>query len=263
MIEFRHVHKAFGDLVVLDDVSVTIPERKITMIIGPSGTGKSVFIKLMVGLMRPDAGEVVVDGQEISRLSRRELYAVRRRFGVLFQDGALFDSMSVGDNVAFPLREHTRLSEERIQEIVGEKLAAVGMPHSACRRPSELSGGMRKRAALARAIVMDPDIVVFDEPSSALDPVTADSIDNLILEMQRRLQCTFVAVSHDIESTFKIADYIGMLWRGRLVAFGSKDEVMNMDEPVLRQFFNRRAEGPIQIVPPLCEEGPARPAGAP
>ena len=254
MIEFRHVSKSFGDLVVLDDLSCEIPEGKITMIIGPSGTGKSVFIKLLVGIVKPDSGDVIVDGHVISSLSTNELYEVRKKFGVLFQDGALFDSMSVGENVAFPLREHTRLSDAEIARIVSDKLNAVGMPNSECRLPSELSGGMKKRAALARAIVMEPDIVVFDEPSSALDPVTADSIDNLILEMQRRLQCTFVVVSHDIESTFKIADYIGMLWQGKLIAFGEKDEIMNMNNEVIRQFFSRRADGPIQIVPPICKD---------
>jgi phospholipid/cholesterol/gamma-HCH transport system ATP-binding protein len=254
VIEFKNVYKSFGNFVVLDDLSCVIPEGKITMIIGPSGTGKSVFIKLLVGLEKPDKGEVVVDGHKISHLSPTELYDVRKNFGVLFQDSALFDSMNVGDNVAFPLQEHTKLSKGEIAEVVSEKLTAVGMPNSECRWPSDLSGGMKKRVALARAIVMEPDIVVFDEPSSALDPVTADSIDNLILEMQHRLKCTFVVVSHDIESTFKIADYIGMLWQGKLVAFGPKDEVMNMDNKVIRQFFNRSSEGPIQIVPPMCED---------
>jgi phospholipid/cholesterol/gamma-HCH transport system ATP-binding protein len=254
VIEFRNVCKSFDDLVVLDNVSCVIPEGKITMIIGPSGTGKSVFIKLLVGLEKPDSGEVIVDGQTISRLSSKDLYEVRKKFGVLFQDGALFDSMPVSENVAFPLREHTRLSEKEISEIVAEKLAAVGMANSQCRWPNELSGGMKKRVALARAIVMEPDIVIFDEPSSALDPVTADSIDNLILEMQHRLKCTFVVVSHDIESTFKVADYIGMLWCGKIIAFGTKDEVMNLNNKVVRQFFSRSSEGPIQIVPPICED---------
>ncbi len=253
MIEYRNVSKSFGDLVVLDDLSCRIPDGKITMIIGPSGTGKSIFIKLLVGLEKPDRGEVVVDGHVISSLPDRALYEVRKKFGVLFQDGALFDSMSVEENVAFPLREHTRLSEREIREIVAEKLAAVGMPQSGCSWPNELSGGMRKRVALARAIVMEPDIVVFDEPSSALDPVTADSIDNLILEMQHRLKCTFIVVSHDIESTFKIADYIGMLWQGKLIAFGTREEVRQMQNEVVQQFFSRSSQGPIQIVPPVCE----------
>ncbi len=253
MIEYRNVSKAFGDLVVLDDVSCRIPEGKITMIIGPSGTGKSIFIKLLVGLMKPDAGEVIVDGEVISKMPSGELYEFRKKFGVLFQNGALFDSMSVGDNVAFPLREHTNLPEEEICEIVAEKLAAVGMANSDCRWPSELSGGQRNRVGLARAIALEPHIVVFDEPSSGLDPVTADSIDNLILEMQQRSKCTFIVVSHDIESTFKIADYIGMLWGGELVAFGTKEEIRTMDNDVVRQFFSRSSEGPIQIVPPVCE----------
>lgn len=253
MIEYRNVSKAFGDLVVLDDVSCVIPEGKITMIIGPSGTGKSIFIKLLVGLLKPDAGEVIVDDKVISKMPSGELYKFRKKFGVLFQNGALFDSMNVGENVAFPLREHTDLQEEEIVEIVAEKLAAVGMADSECRWPSELSGGQRNRVGLARAIALEPHIVVFDEPSSGLDPVTADSIDNLILEMQRRSKCTFIVVSHDIESTFKIADYIGMLWAGKLVAFGTKEEVRRMDNDVVQQFFNRSSEGPIQIVPPVCE----------
>ncbi len=253
MIEYRHVYKSFGDLAVLEDVSCEMPEGKTTVIIGPSGTGKTVFIKLLLGLEKPDQGEVIVDGRVISALAPRELYEFRKRFGVLFQGGALFDSMTVGENVAFPLKEHTHLSEREIDEVVLEKLTSVGMPDSACRWPSELSGGMRNRVGLARAIVMEPDIVVFDEPSTGLDPCTADSIDNLILEMQSRLKRTFVVVSHDIKSTFKIADYIGMLWQGKLVAFGTREEIRNLDNAAVRQFFNRSAEGPIQIVPPVCE----------
>lgn len=239
MIEYIDVCKSFDNLRVLDDISCVIPEGKITVFIGPSGVGKSVLMKMIVGLESPDAGSVRVDGEEVNRMDWHNLYRLRRKLGMLFQDGALFDSMSVGENVAFPLRQHTRMPESEIARTVAEKLSLVGMPGCEEKWPSELSGGMRKRVGLARAIALDPEIVLFDEPTSGLDPLTADAIDELILRMQRRLGCTFVVNSHDIPGTFRIADRIGVLYETRLVAYGESEEVRRSRDPLLVRFFER------------------------
>ncbi|MNK46331.1 putative phospholipid import ATP-binding protein MlaF [compost metagenome] len=248
IISFQNVHKAFGRQKVLDDVSLDIERGKTTVIIGPSGTGKSVFIKLLVGLLKPDQGAIHVDGEDITRLKERQLYEVRKKFGMLFQDGALFDSMDVGENVAFPLRRHTKKSEREIREIVANKLAQVGLPGIEHKFPSELSGGMRKRVGIARAIALEPEIVLFDEPNSGLDPVMSDAIDKLILRMQRELGLTFVVISHDIPGTFQIADRIAMLYKSKLIAYGPAQELQVSGDPILRQFFDRSADGPIQVV---------------
>ena len=247
-IAIETLSKSFGPQKVLDDVSFSIPGGETTVVLGPSGTGKSVLLKLVVGLLPPDAGRILLDGRDLTKMSRPELFEVRRRFGMLFQDGALFDSMPVDENVAFPLRRHTRKSEDEIRAIVAEKLRVVGLAKAGHKYPAELSGGMRKRVGLARAIALDPDVVFFDEPSSGLDPVTASAIDDLILEMQRAKPRTFLVISHDLASTIKIADNIGMLFRGKLVQFGRKDEVLKSEHPTVRQFLDRRTEGPIQIV---------------
>lgn len=248
MIEFRNVHKSFGPQKVLDDVSLEIPKGQTTVIIGPSGTGKSVYIKLLVGLLKPDQGEIFVAGQEITRLPERELYEVRKKFGMLFQDGALFDSMTVEENIAFPLRRHTHKKDREIREIVNHKLAQVGLPHAGHKFPGELSGGMRKRVGIARALALDPEVVLFDEPNSGLDPVMSDAIDKLILRLQHELGTTFVVISHDLDGTWQIADRIAMLYKSKLIACGTKDEIKNSDNPVLKQFFSRSSEGPIQVV---------------
>lgn len=247
-ITIRGLRKSFGTQVVLDDVDLTIPAGQTTVVLGPSGTGKSVLLKLVVGLIPPDSGAIELDGKDLTRMSRDEIFRVRRRFGMLFQDGALFDSMTVHENIAFPIRRHTSRSEDEIREIVGEKLRAVGLANAGSKFPAELSGGMRKRVGLARAIALDPDVVFFDEPSSGLDPVTASAIDDLILEMQRVKPRTFLVISHDLASTLKIADRIGMLFKGKLVESGPKDEVLASQNPTLRQFLDRRTDGPIQIV---------------
>ena len=239
MIEYRNVYKSFDGLRVLEDVSCSLPEAKITVFVGPSGVGKSVLMRMIVGLERPDSGEVLVGGENVAALNERGLYRLRRRMGMLFQDGALFDSMTAGENVAFPLRQHTRLSEREIGRVVTQKLALVGMPGCAAKYPSELSGGMRKRVGLARAIALEPEIVLFDEPTSGLDPLMADAIDDLILDMQCKLGCTFVVNSHDIPGTFKIADAIGVLHDARLVAFGGREEIIRSRNPVLMRFFAR------------------------
>ena len=233
---------------VLKRVSCEIEQGKTTVIIGPSGVGKSVFIKLLVGLLSPDEGEIWVHHLPITRLKGKSLYETRKKFGMLFQDGALFDSMTVEENIAFPLQRHTRKGESEIQRIVSEKLEQVGLPGIQHKLPSELSGGMRKRVGLARAIVLEPEILLFDEPNSGLDPVTADAIDKLILQMKDQLGITFIVISHDIPGTFQIADTIGMLYRGELVAFGSKEDIQNSSDPILHQFFSRSSVGPMQLV---------------
>ncbi|MBC7543678.1 MAG: ABC transporter ATP-binding protein [Candidatus Sericytochromatia bacterium] len=248
VVEFRNVNKSFGSQHVLKNVSCKIVRGKTTVIIGPSGTGKSVFIKLLVGLLRPDSGSILIDGVDITKLPERDLFTIRKKFGMLFQDGALFDSMTVFDNIAFPIRQHTSLTEEEVSDAVASKLAQVGLPHAHHKLPSELSGGMRKRVGLARAIALEPDIVLFDEPNSGLDPVMSDAIDKLILRMQQELGLTFIVISHDLPGTFQIADYIGMLFKSELIAFGTADEIRHADNPILQQFFARSAEGPIQVV---------------
>ena len=239
MIEIREVHKRFGELVVLDGVSLTIPPGQTTAIIGPSGTGKSVLLKHMVGLLRPDAGHVICFGTDMAVASEKELYAVRRRFGMLFQDGALFDSMSVGENVAFPLRQHSRMTEAQIRDRVEEKLGLVGLPGTWDRLVTQLSGGQRKRVGLARAIVTEPEVVLFDEPNSGLDPMTSDQIDELIIEMKHQLGITFVVISHDIVGTVKVADHIAMLYKGQLVAWAPTPDFLRSEVPIVRTFLQR------------------------
>jgi len=248
MIEFRNVHKSFGTQKVLDDVTLEIPKGQTTVIIGPSGTGKSVFIKLLVGLLKPDQGEIYIGDTEITKMRERDLYEVRKKFGMLFQDGALFDSMNVADNIAFPLRQHTNKTEKEIISIVRAKLAQVGLPHAEYKFPGELSGGMRKRVGIARALALEPEIVLFDEPNSGLDPVMSDAIDKLILRMQQELGLTFIVISHDLEGTFQIADRIAMLYKSKLIAAGDAKDIRASDNPVIKQFFSRSAEGPIQVV---------------
>ncbi len=248
MIEFRRVSKSFGAQKVLDDVSLVIPKGQTTVIIGPSGTGKSVFIKLLVGLLKPDAGQILVDGQDITTLAETDLFEVRKKFGMLFQDGALFDSMTVEENIAFPLEQHTRKTAQEIKEVVQRKLSQVGLPGAAKKFPGELSGGMRKRVGIARALALEPAVVLFDEPNSGLDPVMSDAIDKLILRMQRELGLTFVVISHDLEGTFQIADRIAMLYKSKLIADGEARAIRHSDNPILQQFFSRSADGPIQVV---------------
>ena len=246
IIRFDHVHKAFGDLVVLEDLSLDLMPGQTTVLMGPSGVGKSVFLKLLVGLLYPDDGHIWVTGVDVTRAKERQLRQVRKKLGMLFQEGALFDSMTVGENVAFPLRRHTKMTEPQIREVVDEKLQRVGLPGIEHKMPSQLSGGMRRRVGLARAIVLDPEIVLFDEPTTGLDPITSDSIDRLIAEMKQALGITFVVISHDIVGTFRIADQIGMLYKGRLVAFGTPDEIKRSRDPVMRQFLGRNL-----VLPPL------------
>jgi phospholipid/cholesterol/gamma-HCH transport system ATP-binding protein len=245
VISLRGVTKSFGSHTVLRDISFDIPRGQITAVMGPSGTGKSVLLKNVIGLLRPDAGEIWVEGEETVGMGERDLYRVRRKFGVLFQDGALFGSMSVFDNIAFPLREHTRKSEKEIREIVLAKSDMVGMLDHMKKYPGEISGGMKKRAGLARALALDPEIILFDEPDSGLDPVRVSYLDELVKKIQEETGATFVIITHNIASVMRTSDYIGVLYRAGLVMFASKEEMRTTDDPIIRQFLAGRALGPI------------------
>lgn len=244
MIEVRGVHMSFDGRPVLIDVSCRIERGLTTVILGPSGAGKSVLAKLIVGLLKPDRGQIWLDGDEVTALPESALYQVRRKVGMCFQDGALFNSMTVGENVAFPLRRHTNLDDRAISRIVASKLEVVGLPGIEDSMPAELSGGMRKRVGIARAIALDPELVIFDEPTSGLDPVMADAIDRLILRMKG--SSTFLVISHDLASTLLIADRIGLIHEGRLIPLASLEDTLHSSNPVIRQFFARLEQGKIE-----------------
>lgn len=244
-IECINVHKKFGRHAVLRGLDFCVPEGAITVVLGPSGTGKSVLIKHLIGLMFPDRGDVIVHGDSVPDMLQFELLEMRRRFGILFQDGALFGSMNVYDNVAFPLRQHTDKSEDEVQAIVTARLDDVGLGAAGARMPSELSGGMRKRAGFARALVMEPEIVMFDEPDSGLDPVRTLLLCDLIQQMHSLYGGTYILITHDIATARQIGEYVGVLWRGRIVQSGDRDVMFNSDNPFVRQFLNREREGPL------------------
>jgi len=257
IISVRGLTKCFGSHTVLEDVSFDIPKGRTTAILGPSGTGKSVLLKNILGLLTPDRGEIWVDGDQIVGLGERKLYEVRKKFGVLFQDGALFGSMSLYDNIAFPLREHTRKTEREIREIVLRNADLVGLGAHLAKLPGEVSGGMKKRAGLARAMVTDPEIVLFDEPDSGLDPVRVAYLDELVNTVQRETGATFFVITHNIASVRRIADYMGILFRSRLVKFASKEEMVASEDPVIRQFLEGRPEGPIGM-DEMADDAPPR-----
>ena len=238
MIKIQGLHKSFNGHAVLCGVDLFIPRGKITVIIGPSGCGKTVLLRHIIGLLKPDRGCVTIDNVDLSTLDRVSLNNVRKRFGMLFQSAALFDSLTVFDNIAFPLREHKRMKElSVIEKIVNEKLKLVGLPNAGYKMPSELSGGMKKRVGLARAIVLEPEIVLYDEPTTGLDPIMAATIDNLILSMQQNLNITSVVISHDIESAFKVADQIAMVDKGRIIESGTPDEFRKSKNEIVQNFL--------------------------
>jgi phospholipid/cholesterol/gamma-HCH transport system ATP-binding protein len=241
------VHKRLGGVPVLNGLNVAIPDDTITVVLGPSGTGKSVLIKHIIGLMFPDSGDIIVRGQSVPTLTMPQLLELRRRIGVLFQDGALFGSMSVFDNVAFPLRQHTDTPESQIAKTVSERLADVGLADAMHDLPSQLSGGMRKRAGFARALVMEPDIVIFDEPDSGLDPVRTALLCELIQEMHAIHGGTYIVVTHNIASARQIGEYIAVLWRGRIVEAGNAEGMFASENPFVRQFLSGSAEGPLTM----------------
>ncbi|MGH2786004.1 MAG: ABC transporter ATP-binding protein [Actinomycetota bacterium] len=254
--------KSFGPQTIFEDVSMEIPKGQVSIVLGPSGTGKSVFLKHLVGLLRPDRGEVWVGEHNIPTLRDRKLYEVRKKFGVLFQDGALFGSMSLYDNTAFPLREHTKKTEADIRKIVSEKLELVGLTGAERKFPGEISGGMRKRAGLARALVLEPEIILFDEPDSGLDPVRTAFLNELVIDLKEKLGATMIIVTHHIPSARQIADYIGLLFRRRLVSFGPAQDMFDSNDPVVKQFLAGATVGPIGMSEEKDRPGEASGDGA-
>ncbi|MGE0447722.1 MAG: ABC transporter ATP-binding protein [Vicinamibacterales bacterium] len=240
VIRLESVRKSFDGRQVLDDVSIDVAQGTAFCLLGRSGTGKSVTLKHIIGLMRPDSGRVLVHGQDVTGLNRRELGDARRRMGFLFQNAALFDSITVGENVAFPLRRHTDWPDRKIREVARQKLDDVGLADDFDTMPAQLSGGMKKRAGLARAMALDPDILLVDEPSSGLDPITADEIDDLLVALKRR-GTTLVLVTHNIPSARHVADQLAMLHEGRLIARGTAGDLDGSSEPLVRAFM--RSEG--------------------
>ncbi len=237
--------KSFGSQKIWDDVTLTLPRGEVSVLLGPSGTGKSVFLKSLIGLLRPEQGSIIVDGTDILECSAKELYEIRKLFGVLFQDGALFGSMDLYDNVAFVLREHTKKSETDIRKIVMEKFELVGLLGAEHKLPGEISGGMRKRAGLARALVLDPQIILCDEPDSGLDPVRTAYLSQLLIDINAQIDATILIVTHNISVARTVPDNIGMLFRRKLVMFGPREVLLTSDEPVVEQFLNGRRIGPI------------------
>jgi phospholipid/cholesterol/gamma-HCH transport system ATP-binding protein len=245
MISLRHVDKTLGGRKVLDDLSFDVERGEALVIVGGSGVGKSVTLKHIIGLMKPDRGQIIVDGQDINEMKEVVLNRFRRKFGMSFQEGALFDSMSVFENIAFPLRRQTKFNEQQIASRVDECLDLVHLDGVASKRPSELSGGMRRRVGFARAISLKPEILLFDEPTTGLDPVISDVIAELIVEMDRTLNTTTVTITHDMKVAFKIADRVAMLYQGRIVEEGTPEEFQQSANPIVQQFIEGRAEGPL------------------
>ena len=245
MIEIINLCKSFNDKKVLDNLNLTINAGETTVIIGRSGCGKSVLLKHIIGILKPDAGQVFINNKDLTKLSARELNNVRMKFGMLFQGAALFDSLSVWENIAFGMIEHTKYDNDAVMDRVRECLELVGLKGIENVKPAELSGGMRKRVGLARAICMKPSIILYDEPTTGLDPIMADAINELIKELHDKLKVTSIAVTHDMTSAYKIADKIAMLYKGKIIAVGSPDEIKNTTDPVVKQFISGEAEGPI------------------
>jgi phospholipid/cholesterol/gamma-HCH transport system ATP-binding protein len=244
-VEFIDCYKAFGRARILRGLNMGLPEGMVSMIIGPSGTGKSVCIKHMVGLLYPDEGDVIVHGESVPNMPDDQLFDMRKKFGLLFQDGALFGSMNLYDNVAFPLRQHTEKGDEEIAEIVNRRLNEVGLGNANEKMPNELSGGMRKRAGFARALVMEPDIVLFDEPDSGLDPVRTALLCELIKEVHAENGGCYVVITHDIMSARRVAEHISVLWKGRIVETGPAQELFASENPFVQQFLSGRSAGPL------------------
>jgi phospholipid/cholesterol/gamma-HCH transport system ATP-binding protein len=244
-IDVHGLAKSFGRQNIWQDVSLTLPAGELSVLLGPSGTGKSVFLKCLVGLLRPERGRIMVNGVDLCRCTEAERYRLRKLFGVLFQDGALFGSMTVYDNIAFPLREHTRKSEAEIRRAVADKMELVGLVGAEHKLPGEISGGMRKRAGLARALVLDPEIILCDEPDSGLDPVRTAYLSQLLVDLNAQIDATILIVTHNISVARTVPDNLGMLYRRRLVGFGPREILLTSAEPVVAQFLGGHRHGPI------------------
>ena len=245
MIKIIDLHKSFGPSKVLQGVNLEIGRGETMVIIGQSGSGKSVLLKHLMGILKPDKGEIWIDGLEITRLGDEEILRITRKFGMLFQAAALFDSMTVGENVAFGLERHTNHSPEEVRRIAAESLERVGLRGIEGLMPYELSGGMKKRVGLARAIAYRPEIILYDEPSTGLDPIRADAINDLIIQTKQDLCATSVVITHDMTSSYKVADRIAMLYEGRIIETGTPAEIQASENPVVRQFIHGQAHGPI------------------
>ncbi len=248
MIEISNLHKTFEGKTVLSGVNLTIHDGEIVVIIGCSGCGKTVLLRSIIGLVTPDRGTIHIDGEEISHMDRNNLFRIRKKFGMLFQGAALFDSMSVEENISLALHEHTNLTENEINKMVGEKLKVVDLAGVEEKKPAELSGGMKKRVGLARALIMDPKYVLFDEPTTGLDPIIADAINTLILDTSKHLNITSIVVTHDMHSAFKIADRIAMLSRGKIIFEGKPSELKRNQIPLVQQFITGSARLPKKKV---------------
>ena len=246
-IEVIDLVKQFGNTRIQNGLNLGLPDNEVSMVLGPSGTGKSVLIKLIVGLLYPDSGDILVHGESVPNMTDDELFEMRKKFGLLFQDGALFGSMNIYDNTAFPLRQHTDKSEDEIAEIVNRRLLEVGLAEAHYKMPNELSGGMRKRAGFARALVLDPAIVFFDEPDSGLDPVRTALLCELIREIHEENGGCYMVISHDLGTARRIADFIAVLWKGRIVESGPSEELFDSDNDFVRQFLNAEVDGPLAM----------------
>jgi phospholipid/cholesterol/gamma-HCH transport system ATP-binding protein len=244
-VRVSNLRKSFGSFHVLRGLTIDFEPNAVTTILGPSGTGKSVLLSHVVGLLEPDDGEVRVFGTDIWKIGEDERNEIRKRFGVLFQDGALFGSINLYDNVAYPLQKNTDKSDDEIRQIVMERLEEVGLTEAATKFPGEVSGGMKKRAGFARALATEPEVVMFDEPDSGLDPVRTSLLCDVILEAHQRHKGTYVVVTHDIKTARKVSDYVGVLWKGRLIFYGAADEAFNSDDPFVRQFLAGESRGPL------------------
>lgn len=245
MIEIINLSKSFPSSKVLDNLNLIINSGEVIVIIGRSGCGKSVLLKHIIGLIKPDMGQVIVDGNDMTRLEEYEMDKLRLSFGMLFQGSALFDSMTVGENVGFTLREHTDIPKEKIREKIANSLELVGLRGIENQMPAELSGGMKKRVGLARAICNNPKIILYDEPTTGLDPIMADAINDLIIDLNNKLNVTSIVVTHDMVSAYKIADRIAMLYKGKILAIGAPGEIKNTKDPIVKQFITGAAKGPI------------------
>jgi phospholipid/cholesterol/gamma-HCH transport system ATP-binding protein len=244
-IRVVNLHKSFKANHVLRGVHLEVEPGESMVVIGGSGSGKTVLIKCIIGLIRPDEGEIYVDGLEITSLNEQKMNEVRKKFGMLFQGGALFDSMRIWENVGFGLRQQNRLNEEEIKRIASEKLRLVGLKNIEDLMPAELSGGMKKRVSLARAIAMEPEILLYDEPTTGIDPIMADAINGLIVQMREKLNVTSIAITHDMKSAYKIADRIAMLFQGKIIEVGTTEEIKNSPNPIVQQFIQGKSEGPV------------------